>query len=472
MLQKDVSGPHPATSEQILACLESSWTKAGEEHEESQWPADQRAARRLWAGLGFLAFGRLDHLEETLKIILANPRAATSKASRYYVSALQKLLPLPEGLSPAKQPADALRWWSSVCHRLVWSEEAGRFVEAPHTVAALPALAGPTQATSEAHSSSRLPFIVVDYDVWGNVSVMDEIFSRCRTERLGVLVPDVALYKLGKSAGNYDHCKTLLQHFAKERAIVSVAKGVGEMMRAECHLGQPTRNLVDEFFTQAFRQVLHDLEAGGRKNADAFLTRLSEDVRAELPKREHPEINRHVITSIRSQWQETLSAGDLAKLRVQDESVFVRIMAEWETTATVFQAAKREGCTDEAAMQLTLEPSVYGHLIYGLAALALDSLAAEESGAEGSTQEWRDLSDLDYLCIALFCTDLSTNSTRSRRIYSRLLKALQVRDEVIKALVKAEREMPGRGGVRFNRVGLSNLTKRMRKPRIKVSRGV
>jgi len=131
MLQKDVSGPHPATSEEILVCLESYWTKAGEEYEESQWPAEQRAARKLWAGLGFLAFGRLDHLEETLKIIQAYPRAATSKASRYYVSALKKLLPLPEALSPTEQPADLLRWWSSVCHRLAWSEEAGQFVEAP-----------------------------------------------------------------------------------------------------------------------------------------------------------------------------------------------------------------------------------------------------------------------------------------------------------------------------------------------------
>jgi hypothetical protein len=148
MLQKDVSGPHPSSSEEILACLESNWTKAGEEHEESQWPADQRAARKLWAGLGFLAFGRLDHLEETLQILQANPRAATSKASRYYVSALQKLLPIPEGLSPAEQPAVALRWWTSVRQRLVWSEEAGQFVDTSQAVAASPVLACPAHATS------------------------------------------------------------------------------------------------------------------------------------------------------------------------------------------------------------------------------------------------------------------------------------------------------------------------------------
>src|SRR4051794_5360266 len=164
MLQKDVSGPHPATREEILASLESYWTKAGEEHDESQWPAEQRAARRLWAGLGLLAFGRLDHLEDTFRILQAHPRAATAKASRYYMSALQQLLPLPRGLSPAQQPADALRWWNSVCQRLVWSEEAGRFVEATHPVTAPPVVPDPTQAAFEAYSSHRLPFVVLDYN--------------------------------------------------------------------------------------------------------------------------------------------------------------------------------------------------------------------------------------------------------------------------------------------------------------------
>jgi hypothetical protein len=149
MLQKDVSGPHPATSEEILTSLESNWTQAGEEHKESQWPADQRAARRLWAGLGFLAFGRLDHLEETLKIIQAHPRAPSSKVSQYYVSALQKLLPLPEGLSPAEQPAETLQWWTSVREKIVWSEEAGQFVDSTRAVAASAGLACPPHATSE-----------------------------------------------------------------------------------------------------------------------------------------------------------------------------------------------------------------------------------------------------------------------------------------------------------------------------------
>ncbi len=146
MLQKDVSGPHPATRAEILACLESYWAKTGEEHEDSQWPTEQRAARRLWAGLGFLAFGSLDHLEETLKVLQAYPRAATSKASRYYMSALRKLLPLPEGLSPAEQPAEVLRWWNSVRGTLAWSEDAGQFVDSIQTRAAPPVSASPTDA--------------------------------------------------------------------------------------------------------------------------------------------------------------------------------------------------------------------------------------------------------------------------------------------------------------------------------------
>jgi hypothetical protein len=120
---------------------------------------------------------------------------------------------------------------------------------------------------------------------------------------------------------------------------------------------------------------------------------------------------------------------------------------------------------------LTLEPSVYGHLVYGLAAISLDSLSTDEAGAAALTQSG-DLNALDYLCIALFCKDLSTNSSSVRRIYSRLLNALQVRDELIKVFLQAEREAHERASKQINRGGVANLTKRMRKPRINVSVGV
>jgi len=135
----------------------------------------------------------------------------------------------------------------------------------------------------------------------------------------------------------------------------------------------------------------------------------------------------------------------------------------------VFQAAKQDGCTDEAAMQLTLQPSVYGHLVFGLIALSLDSLAPDERATGESTEDGKDLSDLDYLCVALFCGDLATNRDRLRRIYPRLISALQVRNEIIRSSVHAEEEKPVPSGMRLDRRRMSHLSERMRVPRMQVS---
>jgi hypothetical protein len=469
MLQKDVSGPRPATTEETLATLDLYWTKTSDQHDANEWPIGQRIPRRIWAGLGLMAFGRLGHLEETLKIIQAYPGAASSKTCRYYLSAIQNLLPLPDRLSPVKHIHDVLRWWRSISDRLVWSEEEGRFIETPDKVGPVTTLASETGGRLDSHVSDRLPFVLLDYRVWATPRAAEDVFNHCLTEHLGILIPDVALHQLGKSRLSYDDRRTLLHSIAKYRTIVSLAKEVGEMMRAEVPFGQPTRNVVNEEVTQSFRRILGTVDAGQVNGANTFLTQLSDEVRAETLKREHHEKNRNVIKQLQRQWQKALPSDDLAQLRLEDEAVFVRVMAEWETAAIVFQAAKRDGCNDEAAMRLALEPSVYGHLVYGLAALALDSLAADNSGAPWSLQERNDLLDLDYLCIALFCRDLTTTSKRLQRVWSRLVKAFSVRAEVVRAILQVEAHAPERQPTRINRVRLSQLRKKMRRERIRVS---
>lgn len=99
-------------------------------------------------------------------------------------------------------------------------------------------------------------------------------------------------------------------------------------------------------------------------------------------------------------------------LRKPDEATFIRIMAELEAATIVFRAAKGDGCTDEMAYALTLGPSVYGHTVYAVAALALDWLA--RGGLEGidPVEITNDFSDLDYIVTATPCTDLVTEDRR------------------------------------------------------------
>src|SRR5580704_14776381 len=91
MLNKEMSVVRPVTHQEQIDCLEANWTEASDERQHLDWPAAQRAARRIWAGLGLLAFGRLEHLKDTVKAILDCPQAATYKICRYYISAAKKL---------------------------------------------------------------------------------------------------------------------------------------------------------------------------------------------------------------------------------------------------------------------------------------------------------------------------------------------------------------------------------------------
>src|SRR4029078_6919579 len=113
---------------EIVDCLENYWNEARSEAIPIQWPSDQRAARLIWAGVGFLAFGRLDYLKETLQTISAFPQSANYSTCRYYVLAIERLLPLPGHLHLADHPEGILDWFQSNADKLKWSEDLGRFI--------------------------------------------------------------------------------------------------------------------------------------------------------------------------------------------------------------------------------------------------------------------------------------------------------------------------------------------------------
>jgi hypothetical protein len=125
----DLSAFHPVKGEkEILDGLEQNWKAASEESANNKWPPEQRAARRIWAGIGFLVFGCLHHFRETLETIKRFPQAATSLTCRYYVPAIDKLLPLPTNISSTGNLNAVLDWFQSNSVRLQWEESEGKFV--------------------------------------------------------------------------------------------------------------------------------------------------------------------------------------------------------------------------------------------------------------------------------------------------------------------------------------------------------
>jgi hypothetical protein len=118
--------------------------------------------------------------------------------------------------------------------------------------------------------------------------------------------------------------------------------------------------------------LLAELKTGDDTQINKALTKLLGIIDKEKRLREQHAANKGIVTSLRDHWKETLPESDLKQLRKQNEETVVRLLTEIETAAIVFLAANRDGCSDETATALIVGPSVYGHMIYALAALALD----------------------------------------------------------------------------------------------------
>jgi hypothetical protein len=432
MLIKEMSVVRPVTHQEIVDCLEANWAEASNEHKHLEWPATQRAARRIWAGLGLLAFGKSEHLKDTVMEILEHPQAATYKLCRYYVSAVKKLLPLPTELSPLDSPAELVKWVENTRGRLVWDESSGRFTLEEAYTGTPVGVAGQHRVPygTPENQSHLFPLVLLGYDLWKSNADVDELLERCRRETLGVLLPDVALYELSKQSRAFDSWKEPLYYLSKNTDLVSYGRSVGEMMRQELKSGQPPNSIIDQQVTSHFRSVLSGLANHDESEAAVLFSRMASFIDQEIALREQRHADNSVVTILRDQWRNNLPESDVALLRSGDDTTFVRILAEWETASVVFQAAKNDGCTDDRAIALTLGSSVYGHMTYALLGLALDSLAYDEK----DVPEPVSFRCLDYICLGTFCTRFATHDSRAERLCTKLMNVFQRQREMMEAV--------------------------------------
>jgi len=336
-----------------------------------------------------------------------------------------------------------------------WDENNGRFTEKAR---ASTGAFSPDQWIS-GQRQQRVPFVVLDQHLWSDQKTMEDVVRRCQNESLGILLPAVAFYELAKHHRAFPSWKMSLKHLSHNAQLVSAGRSIGEMMSEEVESGVPVRDIIDHAVTSQNRLVLIELKNNKDSLAEKTFHQLDSYIDQEINRREHPETNESIVTILLNQWSQTLPPSDVKLLRLHDESVFLRIMAEWETASVVFHAAKNDGCTDEAALALTLGPSVYGHMVYGLMALALDRLA--ESGQETSnfTEATDKLYCLDYICSATFCADFITQDKRAKRLYSLLTKVFQRRAEMVQAI--------GSSGLE-DQPDKENVIQKIRRPRFNV----
>jgi len=149
--------------------------------------------------------------------------------------------------------------------------------------------------------TARLPFVVLDYEVWSNPLALAEVTGYCRRQRLQILLPEVAFYELGKKTRDYELFCGLLRRLAQVSDLLVVSKPVGELMHAEIKSGEPARDIVDTAFTDYLLRVLSQLESEDddllRKLFDQVVT-TADELKVQ---RERPEADRKVLTDLANQ---------------------------------------------------------------------------------------------------------------------------------------------------------------------------
>jgi hypothetical protein len=454
MFLKDLSLGDRLTAQQAVQSLEANWKMAEEWTVDSSWPPEQRAARRIWAGIGLLVFGRVMHLVDVVRDIAQYPRAAGYKIARHYIMAIQKLVPIPSELSLQNRPHEVLAWLEANLSQLNWNEDSGRVILSPSALAyGLPgAGATPTRVPP------RASLLAIDFASWVDSQWLQALVNVCCDQSLNILVPDVAMYDLGKHVRTYDEWIETMGRLRGAADLVYAGHGVGTMLREELTTGKPIQSVVDLDVSTRFRLLLAELNGGDDKIARLVFDQMSQVVADEHLVRQHPELNRTVIAALEQQWSESLAPTDVELLERGDEAVFVRVMSEWETAAVVFQAAKNEGCTDDAALALTFGASAYGHLAFGLMAVALDGLCKRNNSKPVVKEETDPLYSLDYLCSAAMCSAFPTRDTHLRRLYKLLDHAAIRRAGMVQDLIGSQQHAGSE----------SRLVRLVQTPRLKV----
>lgn len=91
---------------------------------------DSTALALVYAGIGMLAYGNLEVLDEIINY-LPRPIADEGAVSRNVGFALKGILPLPkylDDISIRKHPEELREWFQENRDRLIWSEKQGKYV--------------------------------------------------------------------------------------------------------------------------------------------------------------------------------------------------------------------------------------------------------------------------------------------------------------------------------------------------------
>jgi len=253
---------------------------------------------------------------------------------------------------------------------------------------------------------------------------LTRIQARASTRGNALVVTDALLADLFcRRPENWSKQIPKLRFLAKNPDIVFVARGVGEMLRAEVHSGMPPRRIIDRTYTEAFRRILR--------------------TGCELPSHVETVLDRErMVPAIRAAAATHASMDTLAKHRGE----FRDLAKDWvqnagQTIGGTTDLSKWARPVADRVLELVELPHKPGYrslreprrsAVRSVRARVLASayLLALTDSMENRTQYGSDVQnthhDLEHLIVASYCDVLHTGDNLQQRLYEGLRRVLEV----------------------------------------------
>jgi hypothetical protein len=265
-------------------------------------------------------------------------------------------------------------------------------------------------------TTSQLPFIVIDQNRLRDANMVASTIEQCRENGLEVLVPDVAGFEFSKAIDRPEDAlrtwRCSLQHLASSPELVVAGRKLPDLWNEELATGTPVIKVVDDKATPPLRDLLRGINASESTLRSFVTERVARIMPASLEHWSQHEGHREMLVKVRDLLKPYLSEGTIKNLRKNTSAAVGSWMASADAVRFVFQGLKHAGAADKVSLCLATQPSVYGGLFSGMAAIVLYWLGAGGLDLVDPKKATNDLHDLEYAILGALSHALVTTDKR------------------------------------------------------------
>jgi hypothetical protein len=262
------------------------------------------------------------------------------------------------------------------------------------------------------------PSIVLDVNVLRDQRVIEACIARFERDGRPIAVPEMALFELTKHPDRWESTVVQsLQLLAGCPEAVVLTRSLKPLGLAEEASGTSTVSVLAPQFTEAFRALLRDIDAGGGADLQSFRQAV-QSYRAQLDHGKHAEDSLRTMQALkgiaRTALPHELVARIGADLAQGDRTTFRDFLRSQLLITEQRNAHVRRGVAVQAADALLCAPSVSYLFALAVGAIGLEWLFTGGIDTARPGRVANDVLDIEYLLAGLWIGRLVSTDARAR----------------------------------------------------------